>query len=136
MQHQLNHITAINHVSQPELNWLWQNSQLLEIPQGESLFKPDDLALNLYIILDGLFKVGVYRNNQFIEITEFETGNITGVLPYSRMEKATGHAVAQKNSKVLAFHRNNFDELIKNHHELTTALVHVMTTRVREFTSL
>src|SRR5690606_9852415 len=85
--------------------------------------------------LEGLIAIKLQQNDHFRELSQILPGGISGALPYSRAEKATAMGVAETSSKVLIINKVHFKEMIGEHHELTTALVHIMTTRVREFTT-
>ncbi|HAP59277.1 MAG TPA: cyclic nucleotide-binding protein, partial [Cytophagales bacterium] len=57
-----------------------------------------------------------------------------GVLPYSRMTSVRGTGEADQDSEVVTLHKDHFREMICDCHELTTALVHEMSSRIREYT--
>jgi signal transduction histidine kinase len=69
------------------------------------------------------------------KVKEWRAGDITGVLPYSRMEGAPGNSVTQEPTDVLAIPREQFPELIRECHEVTSILVHTMLDRARVFKS-
>ena len=121
---------------QTELDWLLANSEIKTYLSGEHLFAPDLPPEWLVLILAGEFRIFFERNGQRQEVTEMEAGNITGILPYSRMKVATGFAEAKAEAIVLRMHRDHFEEMICSHHPLTEVLVHYMTNRVRAFTTL
>ena len=66
---------------------------------------------------------------------EWREGDVTGVLPYSRLLSPPGDAVAQEPSTILAVHRDLLPAMIHECHEITSILVHTMLDRSRVFTS-
>src|SRR5262249_28227122 len=61
--------------------------------------------------------------------------DVTGLLPYSRMGSPPGDTVAQEPTTILAVHRDDLLEMIRECHEITSILVHTMIDRARLFTS-
>jgi signal transduction histidine kinase len=66
---------------------------------------------------------------------EWLGGDVTGMLPYSRMTTPPGDTIAEEPGESVMIPRDNFPGLIRNCQEVTAALVHVMTDRARRFTS-
>src|SRR6202453_1109015 len=65
-----------------------------------------------------------------------QSGNVTGVLPYSRMKQFTVGARAITDVRALRFPASQFPELIQKMPELTQRLVGLMSDRIRETTRL
>lgn len=127
---------VLNSIPEPQMEWLVDNSNVIELSAGEYLFQPQQPALHLYIVLNGAFRIYFERNGQVQEVAELLPKELTGVLPYSRMKAASAFGQAKENAQVLALHRDLFPDMICNHHELTEVLVHQMTDRIRNFTTL
>jgi signal transduction histidine kinase len=66
---------------------------------------------------------------------EWRAGDVTGLLPYSRARVPPGDTKAEEFTEVFGLHRDHFPELIRECHEVTAILVHVMVDRARAFTS-
>ena len=130
----LQKVPALSEVPIPQLGWLVENSTCHEYNKGDYLFSRGDPIDNLQIIISGKFSVRVEQNGEFKNIAEIHAGDISGLLPYSRAVSAIGYGIAHEHSQVIILHKDHFREMIRNHHDLTTALVHTMTSRVREFT--
>lgn len=120
-------------VPESQLSFLIEKGEIRSYEKGDPVFVPDEAADHLLIVLKGLFKLYINRNGNYSEVGECEKGYITGVLPYSRMVKAVARGEAKEPTEVLHVYREHFDTMIKQHHELVTALVHFMTSRVRDF---
>lgn len=119
-----------------QLQWLIDNSECLDYAEGEYLFRKGEPADHMMIILEGRAKIYTEQNNQKREMFELEPPDISGLLPFSRLKTALGFAEVVEPVKLLRTHRDTLKELVCTHYELTEKLVHEMTSRVRDFTSL
>lgn len=126
---------TFEHVPREQLEWLAQTSEIHILEPGEYLYRGGESADHLFIILDGEIEFSLLQNGKVRSFGSVERHEITGVLPYSRLKEARGIACASKPSRYIALHRDFLKEMIHDHHELTSALVHTMTNRVRNFTS-
>lgn len=124
----------LKNVPESQLDWLIEHSGFTCLDPGEYLFRKGDPADYMYIVLSGKISLYVEQNGSKRDLGAFEEGEVTGILPYSRMKQASGFAVAAEDSCYLATPRTIFPEMIRTQYELVEALVHVMTSRVREFT--
>lgn len=129
-------VPELKDIPASQLEWLVEKSECHTFNEGDFLFKKGDPIVNLYIILQGHFTLKIQQNNQFRTIGTVDEKMVTGALPYSRASSAIGIAEAAEPSQVLALSRDFFKEMICEHHELTTAFVHIMSTRIRNFTKL
>ena len=66
---------------------------------------------------------------------EWQEGDVTGVLPYSRTLHPPGDTVVEEPAEVLSIEREELPALIRNCQHVTATLVHVMLDRARSFTS-
>jgi signal transduction histidine kinase len=130
----LRKVPALAEVPEDQLQWIIDNGACHEYKEGDHLFSRGDPIDQLIIVLSGKFSIKIEQNGDFKTIADIEPGELSGSLPYSRAVSAIGFAMARQSSKVVTLHKDFFLEMIREHHELTTALVHTMTTRVREFT--
>ncbi len=122
-------------VAEQELQFLIDKAKCYTLKQDEFLFKKGDASDHMTLILTGKLKIYTLQNEKQRALFELEPGDITGLLPYSRLTHAQGYGQALEDSEVLSFHRNDMPEMIRNHYGLTEALVHHMSSRIREFTT-
>jgi signal transduction histidine kinase len=66
---------------------------------------------------------------------EWRGGDVTGMMPYSRLVSPPGDVVAEEPSEVVTVYRADMAGMIRECPELTAILVHVMVDRARHFTS-
>ncbi len=127
-------IPALEGVQDSGLQWLIDNGEILHFGKDESVFKPGDPIDRLLVVLEGKALIKVQQGNQYRVVSEFGKGMVTGLLPYSRAKEAFGLAQVIEPIKILAVHRDKFHEMVRTQEELTTVLVHLMSSRIREFT--
>lgn len=132
----LHKIEVLENVPLEQLEWFISKSETITYEEGEFLFEAEKPADHVQIVLSGKFIIYLDRQGKRREVSEMLAKDITGVLPYSRMVKAGGYSKCLEKAEVLRVHRDHFPEMIKEHYELTQALVHVMNNRIRTFVTL
>jgi signal transduction histidine kinase len=130
----LKKVADFDTIPDAQLSWLIDKSKCLSIKKGNFVFKPGDPIDQLLIILQGGFAIRIEQYGQFKEVGKIPAYSIGGLLPYSRADKAFGYGQATEDSEVIALDRAFFNEMISDYHDLTTVLVHVMSSRIRDFT--
>ena len=128
----LKQIELLQNVPDEQLQWFIDNSRHYTLREGEYLFEEDEPITGTYIVVSGQFKIYYMQNGGMREINDIATPTITGHLPFSRGKVAGATARAKEEAQIMTFSVERMPELIRTHFELTQALVHVMTTRVRE----
>ncbi|EOR94287.1 two-component sensor histidine kinase [Arcticibacter svalbardensis MN12-7] len=129
-------IEAIKDVPIEQLQWLLDNSTLVKLEEGDYLFNQGDPIKGTFVVISGIIKLSIKQNNELREITNFESKSITGHLPFSRGKFSNGIGQAILPTELLFLPMKKTEEMIHNQFELTQALVHIMTSRVRDFTAL
>ncbi len=132
----LKNIEALHEVPDDQLQWLIDESEHYEIAAEEFLFKPKDPLKGILIVIKGRLEIYMIRNNNKVPITELYTGAVSGTLPFSRAKEAVGYGLCLEDSQFMTLSTDKFKTLVEKHFELTEAMVHVMTSRVRDFTAL
>ncbi len=127
---------ALKNVPDEELQWLIDNSAMRVFKDGEHLTVPGQALSGPHFIISGHIVLYTQQNGSRREITSFKTGDVTGYLPFSRAVSASGNTQADGDVQMMSFPTERVKEMIQGHFELTQALVHVMSNRVREFTAL
>jgi signal transduction histidine kinase len=69
------------------------------------------------------------------KVLEWRAGDVSGLLPYSRMKVSPGDVIFEERTEALTVLREHFPEMIRECPEVTARLVHVMLDRSRQFTS-
>jgi signal transduction histidine kinase len=119
-----------------ELAWIAAHGRLRTLVPGEILTRKDVGRIDeLYLILSGHIVIYLDRGAGRHRAMEWRGGDVSGLLPYSRLLAPPGDTFAEEVSEVVAVHREDLREMIRECHEVTTMLVHVMVDRARQFTS-
>ena len=118
-----------------ELAWLVAHGELRRLETGEVLSHKGMPVSGLYIILSGHVVLTVDRGSGPQKIIEWRGGEISGLLPFSRLTTPPGDAVAVEGTEFLSLPRECLRALTYECHEVTTLLVHTMLDRARLFTS-
>jgi signal transduction histidine kinase len=126
---------TLGHAPRHELEWLASNGSLRHLNAGDVLTPETEAVEGLFVLLSGRLAIFVNRGAGLHKAMEWRAGDVTGLLPYSRMVRPPGDTVAQEPTTVLGIHRDQFRDMIRNCHEVTSILVHTMIDRARVFTS-
>ena len=118
-----------------QISWFLGQAQELVLKPDDTYLQQGDPADAMYVILEGQLQARGELAGEIVTITN-KPGDVTGVLPYSRMKQfpLTGRAVTA--SRVLKFPASLFPELVQRMPELTGRLVGLMSDRIRETTRI
>jgi len=97
----------------------------------DHMFKNGQPADYMFIIVTGTIQRYEEIGGQWLVVATYGPGEVTGMLPYSRMTHFPGPAVASEPSIVLRIDKKNFDDMLATSHELGQRLVGEMSNRVR-----
>jgi signal transduction histidine kinase len=128
-------IETLQGVPDNQLQWFIDNSERRELPAGTYAFNVGDPMTGTHLIVSGSIRICQMQNNELRELLVTEAGKILGYLPFSRGMTSSVAGEAIEDTVIITLPMEKMEELIRNHYELTQALVHIMTTRVRDYTS-
>lgn len=120
-------------VPRDQIMWMVERGNVGKAKAGELVFKRGDAIDKMTALLEGAVSLRIELNGNYRELGRIEKGEISGALPYSRAQSATGHAMSIIDTTYFSLHKDHFRDLVCECHELTAALVHLMTDRVRDF---
>ena len=126
---------TIGRAPREELTWIAKHGTVGHYKPGEIVSPQTEPVKGLYILLTGRMSIYVDRGAGRRKVMEWQGGEVTGVLPYSRTLNPPGDTVVEESAEVVAIFRNELPELIRNCQTVTATLVHVMIDRARRFTS-
>jgi len=118
-----------------QLEWLASRGTLRHFAVGDVYASSAAALRSLIVVLSGHLSIRVDRGSGLRKVMEWRAGDVTGVLPYSRLTAPPGTASAEEPTEVLEMPDEHFPEMIVRCHQLTAILVHVMLDRARRFTS-
>jgi signal transduction histidine kinase len=118
-----------------ELEWLVARGTVYHFEPGELLERLPHLFESLGVMLSGRFAIYVDHGAGPHKVMEWRGGDVSGYLPYSRMNKVIGEMVIDEAGDALVVHSQHFPDMIRECPAVTTKLVHVMLDRARLFRS-
>jgi signal transduction histidine kinase len=122
-------------IPQHEILWVAQHGTLRHLGSGGILTPKQGVVEGVHIVLSGSLTIHVDSGAGPRKIMEWRGGDITGLLPYSRLVSPPGDVVAEEPTEVVTVYRAEMPAMIRECHELTAILVHVMIDRARHFNS-
>jgi len=118
-----------------QLEWLATRGEIIRLDPGELLAPKGTTVRGLYIVLSGHMSIHVDRGAGPQKVMEWRGGDVTGFLPYSRLDKSPGGVKAEEPTEIFMLPREEVPALIRECPDLTSIFVHVMVDRARQFTS-
>jgi signal transduction histidine kinase len=122
-------------VPRHELEWVASVGTERTVAPGEVLTPRTGPVKGLYVVLEGHLLIRVDGGAGPRIVMEWHGGDVTGMLPYSRIKGPPGDVVAEERSTVVAIDTGELPRMIRECPELTAVLVHVMVDRARVFKS-
>lgn len=117
-----------------QLEWLAAHAVLHRYEKGHVFYPLGERISDLHIVLSGQLVIRVDRGAGPRPVMQWGAGDVTGLLPYSRLAVSPGRSLAAESAEVLSVSSEHFPEMITKCHELTAIFVHVMLDRARAFT--
>jgi signal transduction histidine kinase len=127
---ELKAISVFSDLPSDGLEWLAAKMQTFDAQSGEMLVRAGDPAEHLLVLFHG--EIRAERNDGNVYI--MRTGQVTGLLPYSRLTHFPSNAYAVVESRGARLHKSYFTEMLQRMPELNQRLVSVLADRVRETT--
>jgi signal transduction histidine kinase len=115
--------------------WLVRNGQEMVVKAGEVLFEEGAPAENMILILKGEIHVRRQAGGP-MALFIGRAGQMTGVLPYSRMKGYGGQGFAISDVWALLLHKSIFDEMLAAIPSMGQRVVSTLLDRVREVTRI
>jgi signal transduction histidine kinase len=118
-----------------QIAWFISQAQEMNLKAGATYFRQGDPPDAMYVILEGQL-TGRGELAGETAVFELNAGDVTGLLPFSRMKKFTVGVRAETDTRALRFPSTSFPELVQKMPELTQRLVGLMSDRIREVTRM
>lgn len=129
----LHQVSVFADLPQDQIDWFLSQSREVSLKAGDSYVRQGDPADAMFVLLEGQFQWrGEFSGESFVR--DMSAGEVTGVLPFSRMKTymVTGRALTD--ARILRFPASLFPQLVQRMPELATRLVGIMSDRIREIT--
>ena len=114
------------------LEWLASVAREQVAAEGDAPFESGAKAEEMMAVVEGGYQIFVNRGGARTLFGTVRAGEISGLLPYSRMERFAGDGVAIGPSRFAIIHQDHFPEMLNRMPEVGKRWVARMTDRVRE----
>jgi signal transduction histidine kinase len=131
----LRKIQVFADLPQEHLAWLAEKSEEIRLQQGEIFAREGEPTNYLTAILEGEIRVQ-RESGSDAPIYIGHAGQVTGVLPYSRLTHYPGTVRAMLPTRMVRLHKDLFPEMLQRMPQLGQRLVALMSDRIRETTRL
>src|ERR1700694_1599114 len=128
-------VPAFADLPDDQIDWFISQSEEMRLKAGEPYFRQGDPADAMFVVLEGQVQARGEIGGETVVIA-MKPGDVTGVLPFSRMKQFTVGVRAITDARVLRFPVSLFPNLIQKMPELTQRLVGLMSDRIRETTRM
>ena len=128
-------VPAFADLPEDQIDWFRGHAEELHLKPGDTYFRQGDPADAMFVILEGQLQARGELGGETVVISP-KPGDVTGVLPFSRMKQFPLDARATTDAKILRFPSSLFPELVQKMPELTKRLVGLMSDRIRETTRM
>jgi signal transduction histidine kinase len=131
---QLRKVAVFSDLPQEDLLWFVSKCQELRVAPGDIVMCEGDKPEFMIIMLEGEIRARAERGPADGPVFTMNGGEVSGMLPFSRLKivSVTGRAVVP--SHYLAFHVSHFEEMFHRLPELVRRLVGLLADRVRNVT--
>ena len=128
-------IPAFEGLPDDQLDWFISQAQEINLKAGDTFLRQGTPADAMVVVLNGKQQMRGALGGEEVTLP-LEPGDISGVLPFSRMKVTvmTGRAVSD--GRILKFSTAKFPDLVQKMPELAQRLVGMMSDRIRETTRL
>src|SRR5216684_8982667 len=116
-----------------QIAWFIGQAEELRLKAGDTYFRQGDPADTMFVVLEGQLQARGELSGETVVIS-MKPGDVTGVLPFSRMKQFPVGVRAVTDARVLRFPASLFPALVQKMPELTQRLVGLMSDRIRETT--
>ena len=127
----LRQVSVFSDLPEDELEWVAQRMDEVRFHAGEVYGKPGDPVEYLVVLLEGELQFE-RKDVPGGPVLTARAGDVTGLLPFSRLKKFGGMARAAMPSRVLRLHKDHFPDMLQRVPELGQRLVGLMSDRIRE----
>jgi len=117
-----------------ELEWLAAHGSIRHLAAGDVLTPKGKTVEGLFIVLSGRIIILIDRGTA-VHTLQWREGDVTGLLPYSRLVSPPADTIADEPTDVFAVPRDHLPEMIRECDAVTSILVHTLIDRARAFTS-
>ena len=128
-------VPAFADLPEDQIAWFITQAQELRYKAGDTYLRQGTPADAMFVILEGQLELRGEMGGEAVTFS-MKAGDVTGVLPFSRMKQFTVNGRAVTDSRILRFPAALFPDLVQKMPELAKRLVGLMADRIRETTRI
>jgi signal transduction histidine kinase len=128
---ELRTVTILESLPEWQLAWFSDHGEKIDLAPGDRMFERGQPSDFMFIVVRGAIQRYEEIGGQWLVVATTRQGEVTGMLPYSRMTHYPGYTVATEASQVLRITNSDFQEMLSVSQEIGRRLVAVMSDRVR-----
>ncbi len=128
-------VPAFADLPDEQIAWFISQSIEVRLKAGDTNIREGDPADTMFVVLEGQLQAQGEIGGETVVIS-INPGDVTGVLPFSRMKQFPVSSRAITDARLLRFPASLFPNLVQKMPELTQRLVGMMSDRIREYTRL
>ena len=114
-----------------QLAWFCENGEGIELAPGDRMLERGQPADFMFVMVTGTVEGYEEIGGDWLNVATTRPGDVTGMLPYSRMTHYPRYAVATEPSQVLRIDKRQFQQMLGVSLEVGQRLVAMMTDRAR-----
>jgi signal transduction histidine kinase len=122
-------------VPRHDLEWLAEHGEVRTLETATVLSTIGVEVEEMQVLLEGRAALFVQKGGAMRKFVGAGAGMVIGMMPFSRFHESPGTVVVEERMTLFVLHKRHFDALVREHIELTTALVHHLLDRARNFRS-
>jgi len=127
----LRDLDILKGLPEPELRWFCDNGEVIKLETGERVLERGEPADYMFIVVRGVVEGYEEVGGQWLVVATTGQGEVTGMLPFSRMTHYPRYVVATEPATVLRVRKEDFQDMMSVSHEIGRRLVAEMSDRVR-----
>lgn len=131
----LRQVPIFSEVPPDQIEWFLSQAQELRLKAGDLYSRQNEPADAMFVLLEGQFQGRGELAGETITFA-LNAGEVTGLLPFSRMKTWRLNMRAVSDGRLLKFPASQFPQLVQKMPELAGRLVGLMSDRIREVTRL
>ena len=132
---ELRRVESFSDLPDDQIQWFLSHTTEVNLEAGEAFVRQGDPADWMIIFLEGLYQWTGEFGGDTVSLSA-QSGDISGVFPFSRMKQFTVTGRALTRGRLLKFPAVLLPDLIQRMPKLTTRLVAKMSDRIREGTRI
>ena len=105
---ELQPLAILEGLPERQLRWFCDHGTKIDLAPGDRMFERGQPADFMFIVVTGTIQRYEEIGGQWLVVATTGRGQVTGMLPYSRMTHYPGHTVAAEPSQVLRIREERF----------------------------